>query len=95
MHWQSRPLTSSASWQKLEPMALTTERSLSRCTSRQGEREIMPTFTEDAARMAQPTRMVTLKQRKKAAPPVRAKKVERNDPCPCGSGVKFKKCHGR
>jgi uncharacterized protein len=19
----------------------------------------------------------------------------RNDPCPCGSGVKFKKCHGK
>jgi uncharacterized protein len=22
-------------------------------------------------------------------------KAERNDPCPCGSGVKFKRCHGR
>ena len=21
-------------------------------------------------------------------------KVERNDPCPCGSGKKYKKCHG-
>ncbi len=21
--------------------------------------------------------------------------VGRNDPCPCGSGQKFKKCHGR
>jgi preprotein translocase subunit SecA len=21
--------------------------------------------------------------------------VERNDPCPCGSGRKFKQCHGR
>jgi preprotein translocase subunit SecA len=21
-------------------------------------------------------------------------KVGRNDPCPCGSGQKFKKCHG-
>ncbi|MEO9231559.1 MAG: SEC-C metal-binding domain-containing protein [Devosia sp.] len=21
-------------------------------------------------------------------------KVGRNDPCPCGSGLKFKKCHG-
>jgi preprotein translocase subunit SecA len=28
--------------------------------------------------------------------PVRAeKKVGRNDPCPCGSGKKYKKCHGR
>jgi uncharacterized protein YecA (UPF0149 family) len=22
-------------------------------------------------------------------------KVGRNDPCPCGSGQKYKKCHGR
>ncbi|NJO06967.1 MAG: hypothetical protein HC876_16415 [Chloroflexaceae bacterium] len=20
---------------------------------------------------------------------------DENDPCPCGSGIKFKKCHGR
>ena len=25
----------------------------------------------------------------------RFKGVGRNDPCPCGSGKKFKKCHGR
>ena len=24
-----------------------------------------------------------------------AKKVGRNDPCPCGSGLKYKKCCGR
>ena len=36
-----------------------------------------------------------------AAPPKKkpvqrsAKKVGRNDPCPCGSGKKYKKCHGR
>ena len=23
------------------------------------------------------------------------KKVGRNDPCPCGSGKKYKKCHGQ
>ena len=28
------------------------------------------------------------------AQPVRTGKVGRNDPCPCGSGKKFKKCHG-
>ncbi|MBQ7666973.1 MAG: SEC-C domain-containing protein, partial [Kiritimatiellae bacterium] len=28
--------------------------------------------------------------------PFRAeKKVGRNDPCPCGSGKKYKLCHGR
>lgn len=30
-----------------------------------------------------------------AAGPEKAKKVGRNDPCPCGSGKKFKKCCGR
>ncbi len=31
------------------------------------------------------------------AAPVRnpLREVGRNDPCPCGSGSKFKKCHGR
>ena len=28
--------------------------------------------------------------------PVRVEqKVGRNEPCPCGSGKKYKKCHGR
>ncbi len=27
--------------------------------------------------------------------PVKVQKVGRNDPCPCGSGLKYKKCHGR
>lgn len=30
----------------------------------------------------------------KAATVVRENKVGRNDPCPCGSGKKYKKCHG-
>ncbi len=28
------------------------------------------------------------------APTKAAPKVGRNDPCPCGSGKKYKKCHG-
>lgn len=27
--------------------------------------------------------------------PIRVEKVGRNDPCPCGSGLKYKKCHGK
>jgi preprotein translocase subunit SecA len=31
-----------------------------------------------------------------ATPAVREEpKVGRNDPCPCGSGKKYKQCHGR
>jgi preprotein translocase subunit SecA len=29
-----------------------------------------------------------------SAPRVTGEKVGRNDPCPCGSGKKYKKCHG-
>jgi len=33
---------------------------------------------------------------KKAQPSVRhTEKVGRNDPCPCGSGKKYKHCHGK
>ena len=35
-------------------------------------------------------------QKKEVTQPIiREKKVGRNDPCPCGSGKKYKKCHGR
>lgn len=35
------------------------------------------------------------KEQKTSATVVKGKKVGRNDPCPCGSGKKFKKCCGR
>lgn len=39
-------------------------------------------------------------KRRKNEPSLRAstttgQKIERNDPCPCGSGRKYKKCHGK
>jgi len=30
-----------------------------------------------------------------APQPAKSKKVGRNEPCPCGSGKKFKQCHGK
>ncbi|MCG8608810.1 SEC-C domain-containing protein, partial [bacterium] len=33
-------------------------------------------------------------QRGRKQPVVVGEKVGRNDPCPCGSGKKYKKCHG-
>lgn len=50
---------------------------------------------EDAARMAQPKRVVNLNQPQNVIPLGKAKKPGRNDPCPCGSGAKYKRCHGR
>lgn len=49
----------------------------------------------DADRMAQPNRAVNLNQPKSLIPFVKTKEPGRNDPCPCGSGVKYKRCHGR
>lgn len=34
-------------------------------------------------------------QQQKVQPVHAAKKIGRNDPCPCGSGKKYKNCHGR
>ena len=35
-------------------------------------------------------------QQRTVTPPIRKEvKVGRNDPCPCGSGKKYKNCHGR
>ncbi len=40
--------------------------------------------------------LLTSSSEPKSNAPVRAeKKVGRNDPCPCGSGKKYKNCHGR
>ena len=35
------------------------------------------------------------KSKNKKQTPKRVKKVGRNDPCPCGSGRKYKQCHGK
>lgn len=40
-------------------------------------------------------RRITEKAFKKPAVQIKTKKIGRNDPCPCGSGKKYKKCCGR
>lgn len=50
---------------------------------------------EDATRMAHPTRAVNLNQPETVPSRGNIKKPGRNDPCPCGGGAKFKRCHGR
>jgi len=37
----------------------------------------------------------SLPQQEKQAPVVAEPKIGRNDPCPCGSGKKYKQCHGK
>lgn len=50
---------------------------------------------EDAARIGQRERVVNLNKPKNVVRLAKVNKPGRNDPCPCGSGLKYKKCHGR
>lgn len=50
---------------------------------------------QDALRMTHPTRTLNLKHPKNVLSIGKTKKPGRNDPCTCGSGAKYKKCHGR
>lgn len=47
---------------------------------------------DDAKRMSLKVKSPQAADRSK---PRKTKKIGRNEPCPCGSGVKYKKCHGR
>lgn len=49
---------------------------------------------EDATRMAQPNRTMNLNSPKNVIAPMKPNKIGRNDPCYCGSGAKYKRCHG-
>ncbi len=50
----------------------------------------------DASRLqAHRNDLVTNGEQKAKAPVIADKKVGRNDPCPCGSGLKYKNCHGK
>ena len=54
---------------------------------------IMETFTRvSVCELLPPAEMESLEEKK---PAVSAQKIGRNSPCPCGSGKKFKHCHGR
>ncbi len=56
-------------------------------TSRPGSEEEQSAPSRGGARPQQPPKKVE---------PVRVeKKIGRNDPCPCGSGKKYKQCHGK
>lgn len=50
---------------------------------------------DEAKRMNQRTKKINSSREMDAPKHSLAKKIGRNEPCPCGSGVKYKKCHGR
>ena len=47
--------------------------------------------TESAPQEAQDTEAASVSESEEKP----GKKVSRNDPCPCGSGKKYKDCHGK
>jgi preprotein translocase subunit SecA len=50
----------------------------------------------DEAQPAGPGAQRQPQQERRVVEPIRVeKKVGRNDPCPCGSGKKYKNCHGK
>ncbi|MCE3026345.1 YecA family protein [Salinicola sp. DM10] len=49
---------------------------------------------DDANRMSQKAKMVN-SRRAASSKPINSRKIGRNEPCPCGSGLKYKRCHGR
>ena len=48
----------------------------------------------ERVQVAKPTSTSSGKEEQKRKPRTNTK-VGRNDPCPCGSGKKYKQCHGR
>ncbi|MGB3211309.1 MAG: SEC-C domain-containing protein [Desulforhopalus sp.] len=50
---------------------------------------------DDAKRMGQRARTLNPPRRADTSEPRYTRKTGRNERCPCGSGIKYKKCHGR
>lgn len=49
---------------------------------------------DDAMRMSKRTRTVNSPRCSDSSAPKHTRKIRRNESCPCGSGIKYKKCHG-
>ncbi len=58
--------------------------------------EVDPGADQDEAPQAAPQGTASVRPQRVVQQPQRREspKIGRNDPCPCGSGLKFKKCHG-
>ena len=63
------------------------------------EEQDMSRYREQRQELSDPNQMAAAARDTREQPrrePFRAERtVGRNDPCPCGSGKKFKNCHGR
>ena len=66
-----------------------------RRTDRSQYRETKDEIASQQEAQRQAGESATQASQPKAQPIVKEKKIGRNDPCPCGSGKKYKNCHGR
>ena len=66
-----------------------------RANDRSRYREQKDDYQQQAEQRTEAGRAVSEAAQANNTPYRAAKKVGRNDPCPCGSGKKFKNCHGR
>src|SRR5207245_10832906 len=58
------------------------------------EEELYRQYQRRKRREQQEMRMAGAGAMQKPEQVIRREKIGRNDPCPCGSGKKYKKCHG-
>lgn len=77
-------------FQMFEDMVASIEQDVTRYVLRAQIRENI-----QRQQVAKPTQTSSGKDEPKKRTPIRKQKVGRNDPCPCGSGKKYKHCHGR
>ena len=62
----------------------------------QAPREAAPQRRQDMSRMQTQHGDLATNGAPKTRMPIHVdKKIGRNDPCPCGSGLKYKNCHGK
>ena len=59
------------------------------------QRQDMSKYREQKQDLSDPNQQAAAQQAVKREPIRAEKTVGRNDPCPCGSGKKYKNCHGR
>ena len=62
---------------------------------REEPRRAVQTKPDQSRLQAHRNDLVTNGEQKAKTPVVADKKIGRNDPCPCGSGLKYKNCHGK
>ena len=79
----------------MERMQIEEARMLEEQRRQEQENEKVEMQHAQASALSAPSEKEVVEAEGKAVPYVRdGKKVGRNDPCPCGSGKKYKQCHG-